>query len=74
MEVSDLFIDEEGDLLYGEIRVPSPFNDIEYYSEIVDGIYLLPFDFIVEEGGVSYRYLYTGIDRLDFLTYDIKRI
>ena len=73
--LSELFVDEEGDLLYGEIVVKNQFeNSAQYYSEIIEGVFMLPFDFYVEEGGVSYRYFYTGTDRLDFLSSEIKEI
>ena len=40
MEVSDLFIDEEGDLLYGQISIKNDYSTYtDYYSEIVEGVY-----------------------------------
>ena len=75
MEISDLFIDHEGDLLYGQITIKNEYEAYpEFYSEIVEGIYLLPFDFTVEEEGIKYRFFYTGIDKLDFFSYEIKKI
>jgi hypothetical protein len=74
MELSELFIDKDGDLLYGEYAIDNEHLDINYYSYIVDGVYLLPFDFIVQDGGMSYKYYYNGTERLDFLTYDIKEL
>ena len=75
MEISDLFIDDEGDLLYGQISIKNDYSAYtDYYSEIVEGVYLLPFDFTIEEKGINYRFVYTGIDKLDFLSYDVKKI
>jgi hypothetical protein len=55
-ELSELFIDHEGELLNGEFIQRSPYsNDDIYMSEIVTGVYIYPIDFIASSGGSSYK-------------------